>query len=239
MGGLLAATFSIVGRCKTTKHLGIAIATKMPAVGAVCPFVRFGVGAVTTQAWVNPYLGPDILDRLAAGATAHVALAEALPKDPDRALRQVGVVDAQGRSSSHTGADASAWAGHRTGPDFAAQGNTLVGKETVEAMAKAFVAAADLALDERLLRALEAGQAAGGDKRGKQSAALIVHGPEVTPLVDLRVDEHADPVAELRRIHTVCRTELFPYLASLPTRTDPKGGTEAYRARWLRGDETP
>ena len=238
MQGVYAATFSIVGRCKRTKQLGVAVATKMPAVGGLCPFVRFGVGAVSSQAWLNPYLAVDILDRLAEGITAHGAVAETLPKDPHRALRQVGVVDAQGRSSAHTGAEVDGWAGHFTGPDFAAQGNVLVGKETVDAMAKAFIAGVGLGLDERLLAALEAGQAAGGDKRGKQSAALVVHGPEVTPVADLRVDEHPDPVAELRRIHTLCRKELFPYVASLPTRADPKGGTEAYRARWLRGDET-
>jgi uncharacterized Ntn-hydrolase superfamily protein len=224
-------TFSIAARDPANGLLGIAVSTKVPAVGGICPFIRFGVGAVSTQAWVNPYLGPRILDRLAAGETAADALERVMAAEPDRALRQVGVVDAAGRSAAFSGAETDTWTGHRTGPDYSVQGNMLVGEDTVEAMTETFLGAADVtALGERLLRALEAGQAAGGDRRGRQSAALLVRGPEIYPVVDLRVDEHADPVAELRRIHEVAKRELFPFLAVLPTRDNPRGNFDKVRA---------
>ncbi len=234
-------TFSIAARDAASGQLGIAVSTKVPAVGSICPFIRFGVGAVSTQAWVNPYLGPRILDRLAAGETAGEALERVMAAEPDGALRQVGVVDAAGRAAAFSGAEIDAWSGHRSGPDYMVQGNMLVGADTVEAMAEAFIdtagvnaagvdAAGDMALGERLLRALEAGQAAGGDRRGRQSAALLVRGPEIYPVVDLRVDEHADPVAELRRIHEVAKRELFPFLAALPTRDNPRGDFDKVRA---------
>ncbi|MBT6442825.1 MAG: DUF1028 domain-containing protein [Alphaproteobacteria bacterium] len=223
-------TFSIVAREPETGHLGIAVSTKVPAVGAICPFVRFGVGAVTTQAWVNPYLGPRILDRLEAGETATSALNHEIAADPDRAIRQVGVVDAAGRAAAYSGAETDPWAGQQTGSDYSVQGNMLVGADTVKAMADTFIGTAGTPLAERLLLALEAGQAAGGDKRGRQSAALIVRGPEVYPVADLRVDEHADPVAELRRIFLIAQKELFPFIAAMPTRDNPQGNFAAVRS---------
>lgn len=225
-----ANTFSIAGRDARSGLLGIAIATRVPAVGAICPFVRHGVGAVLTQAWTNPYLGPAVLDRLAAGDDPATALGHAVAADPGRDFRQLGVVDAQGRSAAHTGAETDPWQGHRTGSDYSLQGNMLVGEAVLADMEAAFAAARDCPIEERLLRALEAGDAAGGDRRGKQSAALRVAGPEIYPLVDLRVDEHADPVAELRRIFEIAKRTLFPAVAAMPTRANPMGDMARLRS---------
>ena len=223
-------TFSISARCARTGELGVAVSTKVPAVGSICPFVRPGVGAVSTQAWVNPYLGRRILEELAAGRSAPEALARVLEHEVDREIRQVGVVDARGGSAAHTGDETNAWAGHHTGRDFSVQGNMLVGENTVEAMAEAFEGSLERPLHERILLALEAGQAAGGDKRGRQSAALVVFGAEDYPIADLRADEHPDPVAELRRIYEVAKRELFPFIAALPTRANPRGDFASVRA---------
>ena len=146
-------------------------------------------------------------------------------------LRQVGVVDAQGGSAAFTGAKTQGWSGHHCGPNYSIQGNMLVSEDAVAAMVTAFTTPCERqTLGERLLIALEAGQAAGGDSRGKQSAALIVRGLEVYPIVDLRVDEHSDPVNELRRIYEIARLELFPFVAALPTKENPRGNLSAIRA---------
>jgi uncharacterized Ntn-hydrolase superfamily protein len=223
-------TFSIVARCSHTGQLGVAVSTKVPAVGSLCPFVRARVGAVATQAWVNPYLGPRILDALAAGASAQSALRDAVGAEVDRELRQIGVVDARGESAAFTGADTDPWTGHHTGSGFAVQGNMLVGEETLAAMMQSFGDSAEQPLSERLVRALEAGQAAGGDRRGRQSAALVVFGDEDYPLAELRVDEHRDPVAELRRVFEVAKLDLFPLVAALPTKRNPYGNFATIRA---------
>jgi uncharacterized Ntn-hydrolase superfamily protein len=214
-------TFTIVGRCPDTGHMGVAVATAVPAVGSMCPFTRSGVGAVSTQSWVNPYLAIGILDHLAAGLDAETALAKVLEADDARDFRQVGVVDAKGRAAVFTGASCTAWFGQHVGDGFAAFGNMLTGPETVAAMAAAFEGSLGAPLDERLMLALEVGDAAGGDKRGKQSAALRIHGAEDYPLVDLRADEHATPVAELRRILTIARQQLVPFVAGMPKRGGP------------------
>jgi uncharacterized Ntn-hydrolase superfamily protein len=216
-------TFSIAARCARTGELGVAVSTKVPAVGAICPFVRPGIGAVSTQAWVNPYLGPRILTELATGLSAEAALEKVIAHEIDREIRQVGVVDAQGGSAAHTGTQTDAWTGHRSGPDYSVQGNMLVSEATVTAMVDAFTRFATESLAERLMLVLEAGQTAGGDRRGRQSAALVVYGSEDYPLADLRVDEHRDPVAELRRIFEVAKKELFPFLCTLPTKANPRG----------------
>ena len=223
-------TFSITARDARDATLGVAVSTKVPAVGSLCPFVRFGAGAVSTQAWVNPGLGPLILDRLQQGERADAALDHVMSAETDGDLRQLGVVDANGESAAHTGRGTDAWAGHRTGPNYSVQGNMLVGEDTIAAMEAEFFSAAAETLAERLLSALEAGQAAGGDRRGRQSAALIVRGPEVFPLVDLRVDEHRDPVKELRRIFEIAKIELFPFVKALPTAENPAGDFAAVRA---------
>ncbi len=214
----LVGTFSIVARCPQSGQLGIAISTAIPAVGAMCPFIRPGVGAVTTQSWVNPYLAIDILDRLARGEAVAVALEATLAADPDRALRQVGVVGADGTAACWTGEECTPAHGQLKGEGYTIQGNMLAGVETLAAMETSFLARKGEDLAQRLVGALEAGQAAGGDRRGKQSAALLIQGLEAYPDLDLRVDEHVAPVAELRRVFTVARRQLQPFLASMPKR---------------------
>jgi len=201
-------TFSIAARDRSTGMLGVAVSTRVLAVGAICPWVRPGVGAVATQAWVNPFLGPIALGLLEEGLDAADALEEALAGDACAAHRQLAVVDAEGRSAAFTGAKADPWCGHAHGEDYAVAGNLLVSGETVAAMEAAFLAAdPDRDLADRLIAALEAGQAAGGDRRGRQSSAVVVMHRTVVPFVDLRVDDHPDPVTELRRLYTVLTTE--------------------------------
>ncbi len=224
---LRLSTFSIAARCSRTGMFGVAVSTAVPGVGSLCPFARAGVGAVATQSWVNPYLGIDGLQLLAQGLSASAALEQVLAKDPGRNVRQVGIVDRSGESASWSGPECVPWFGGVIGPDFAAQGNMLVGEETVRAMADAFRGTGSLDLPERLLVALEAGQAAGGDKRGRQSAALLVVDTEEYPYCELRVDEHRHPVAELRRVFEVARHQLLPFVRGLPTRRTPLGGIGA------------
>jgi uncharacterized Ntn-hydrolase superfamily protein len=211
-------TFSIVAHCPRTGQLGVAVSTAVPAVGSMCPYVKPGVGAVSTQSWVNPYLAIEALQRMERGEPGPAALRAVLAGDEGRHVRQLGLVDAQGRAASWSGELCTDWFGHLVDDHFAVQGNMLVGEATVSSMAAAYRDAASRDLAERLLLALEAGQAAGGDKRGRQSASLTVYGEEDYALLDLRVDEHADPVAELRRIHRVALLQLVPFVASMPRR---------------------
>jgi uncharacterized Ntn-hydrolase superfamily protein len=209
-------TFSIVARCERTGQLGVAVASAVPAVGSMCPYAVAGVGAVSTQSWVNPYLATGILGRLAKGLSAEQALGEALPADPAARSRQIGVVDAAGRAAAWTGEDCTPWCGHIIAPMMAVQGNMLVGERTIAAMADAFRAGAGASLAERLMHALEAGDQAGGDKRGKQSAAILVHSSEDYPLLDLRVDEHVAPVRELHRVLGIAQLQLLPFVECMP-----------------------
>jgi uncharacterized Ntn-hydrolase superfamily protein len=210
-------TFSVVARCPRTGHMGVAVSTALLAVGGLCPYIVPLLAAASTQSWVNPYLALDALEELRAGAGAADALKAALAKDGDADLRQIALVDAQGGVEAWTGAACTDWAGHRLGDGFAVQGNMLVGPETLEAMDAAMTSVGD-DLADRLVAAMVAGQHAGGDKRGKQSAALKVYGAEAYPLVDLRVDDHSDPVAELARLHELAKVQLHPFVASLPRR---------------------
>lgn len=201
------ATFSIVAADTQTRQVGVAVQSKYFAVGAVVPWVKAGVGAVATQALGLARYGPTILDSLGAGAQPETALEAALASDPLAARRQIGVVNADGAAASHTGNECLVWAGGRIGPGYAVQGNILAGPQVVDEMARAFTNAAG-SLAERLVSALEAGQAAGGDIRGQQSAAVLVEqtayrelGSEgIDRLVDLRVDDHPEPIIELRRL---------------------------------------
>lgn len=199
------ATFSIVALDPTNGDLGVAVASKFLAVGAAVPWAKAGVGAVATQAWANLAYGPDGLDLLAQGLSAEETLARLLREDGMREHRQVGVVDAQGRAAAHTGRECFPWAGHVVGEGFACQGNILAGPEVVQEMARAFQTA-EGELAERLLAALLAGDAAGGDRRGRQSAALLVvreggsYGGTLDRYIDLRVDDHPRPVQELARL---------------------------------------
>jgi uncharacterized Ntn-hydrolase superfamily protein len=216
-------TFSISARCSRSGMLGVAVSTAVPGVGGICPFVRSGIGAISTQSWVNPYLGIDGLKLLADGFDATQAVDKLMADDPGRNVRQLGVVDAKGGSAAWSGAECTTWFGHVTGPNFAIQGNMLVGERTTQAMAEAFTRTEALSLPERLLAVLQAGQTAGGDKRGRQSAALLVHHKEEYPYLSLRVDEHPFPVAELRRVFEIARHQLLPFVEGMPTRENPMG----------------
>jgi len=241
-------TWSIVARDPSTGAFGVAVCSRVIAVGALCPAIRPGVGAVSSQSYTNPMAGRLALDALAAGLGPAAAASCALAADEGRAWRQLAVVDAAGRAHVHTGADCVEHKGHWTGDGVAVAGNMLTGPETIEAMRDAWLTGTDRAFDDRLLHALERGGAAGGDKRGTQSAALRVHGREVHAEVDLRVDEHPDPVAELRRILDMFRVERRPYYATLPSRRHPAGlfdpvAREAFIARYkdavARGEAPP
>jgi uncharacterized Ntn-hydrolase superfamily protein len=192
-------TFSVVARCPRTGDFGVAVATARPAVGAVVPWVS-ALGAVATQAKTNTEHGRRALALLAAGDALTVALPCLLDADPEREHRQVHGVDGRG-AFAFTGATCQPWCGDRTGDAFSVAGNLLTGPEVLDAMVVSLAASMALDLPERLVRALEAGQAAGGDRRGKQSAALLIAATEPRPYHNLRVDDHGDPVAELRRLH--------------------------------------
>ena len=193
-------TFSITARCPRTGQVGVAVASKYLAVGAVVPFVQAGVGAVATQARGNPLFGPQGLDLMAQGLAPEEILRRFGANDAEWEFRQVHLIDAQGRSACHSGAETLEWSGHLTGRDSTVAGNILAGLEVLDAMLEAFQADADGPLAKRLLAALVAGDRAGGDRRGKQSAALLVADKEPYPIVNLRVDDHPDAPAELQRI---------------------------------------
>jgi uncharacterized Ntn-hydrolase superfamily protein len=216
-------TFSIAARCPDTGQVGIAVTTKLLCVGALCPFVQSGVGAISTQSFVNPYIGIRGLEYLASGMDAQAVADRLAEEDEGRALRQFTVVDNQGRAAAYSGKDCVAWFGHRTGDGYAVAGNMLTGGDVIEALAEAYEASAGEPFGERLMRALEAGQSKGGDKRGRQSAALKVASTEEYPLVDLRVDDHPDPVQELRRIWGLYQADLAGVMGMLPSKAHPAG----------------
>jgi len=210
-------TFSIAAHCQRTGQLGIAVSTAIPAVGAINPFAKARVGAIATQAWSNPYLGIDGLTLLEKGLPPVEVLKQLLRVDAGREKRQISIVDAHGNVAAFTGKDVESFSGHFEGKGYVVAGNLLVDQETIRAMAEAFERTHG-PLGERLLAALEAGQAIGGDRRGKVSAALLIVKDEEYPYIDLRVDEHQQPVAELRRIFNVYKA--LPYLDDLhPKRT--------------------
>lgn len=201
--------------------LGVAVASRYLAVGAVCTHTQARVGAISTQAYGNPYLGIDGLALLAQGHTAETALSEVLAHDPGRDKRQLLIIDRHGGTAVHTGELTTPWCGHIEGTDYVVAGNMLAGPAVIEAMASAFEASAGEELAERLLSALEAGDLAGGDKRGKQAAHLEVVDREAWKYVDLRVDDHPEPITELRRIFEVAKSDLFPFRELYPTRAQP------------------
>ncbi len=201
--GIEFNTFSIIGRCSRTGMLGIAITTSDITVGSRCPYVKSSIGAVSTQASTDPSLGPFALRLMEQGYSANGALQQLESSDPYIERRQLGIVDRNGNAAARTGAMNNDWAGHITGRAHVAMGNGLVGERVVQAMATVFVAGPELDLEERLTRALEAGLQAGGEAQDStpyHSAALLVYDSDTFSRVDLRVDEHATPVAELRRL---------------------------------------
>ncbi|MGH7419844.1 MAG: DUF1028 domain-containing protein [Candidatus Rokuibacteriota bacterium] len=213
-------TFSIVARGTQSGEFGVAVATARPNVGSLVPWVSEH-GAIATQARVNTDLGRRGLALLGQRVPVGEALSGLLDADPEREIRQAHGLDAVG-GFCHTGKDCVAWCGHLEGGDFTVAGNMLAGAQVLDAMAEAFAPGADGAggLAERLVRALEAGQGAGGDKRGKQSAALLVASPEPRLYHNLRVDDHVDPVAELRRVFEVVTS----HVAQLEREYGPQTG---------------
>ena len=197
------ATFSIIARCAKTSALGVCVATAVPAVGSVVPHAEEGVGAIATQAYTEISYGIKGLQLLKMGFSPQTALETMLKEDENREKRQVTIIDKDGRTAAFTGKQTIDWKGHLVGKNYVVAGNMLVGSKVIEAMAKTFENS-EGKLAEILLKALEAGQKAGGDKRGKVSAALLIVGEkqvETRPFLDLRVDEHQNPVKELRRIY--------------------------------------
>ncbi len=213
-------TFSIAARCPRTGMLGVATSSRALAAGGLAPYCRASVGAIASQSFVNPYLGIDGLTLLAQGLTADRALERLIESDPGRDVRQLTIVDREGRVAAYTGAKCIPWAGERLGPAYVCLGNILAGEWVVAAMSHAFEASADEELPERLLRALEAGQEAGGDRRGRQSAGIQVVAAEEYPYCDLRVDDHPEPVTELRRVFEVYKREQPFWQMMLPRRDD-------------------
>jgi uncharacterized Ntn-hydrolase superfamily protein len=199
-------TFSIVARSADGRAHGVAVASKFLAVGAAVPAAEADIGAVATQSYANPSYGPDGLRLLRDGLSAEETATRLTEADEGRDQRQLGIVDGRGGAATYTGTGCHDWAGGRTGPCFAAQGNILVSVTTVDALAETFEATAGKPLAERLLDCLAAAQAAGGDKRGQQSAALLVveenagYAGLTDTLVDLRVDDYPRPIEELRRL---------------------------------------
>ncbi|MDP6346148.1 MAG: DUF1028 domain-containing protein [Alphaproteobacteria bacterium] len=232
-------TWSIVALDRDAGTFGVAAASRFLAVGALVPWLRGGVGAVATQAMVNPMFGPMVLDALAAGQDVEKATAAALATDAGAASRQLHAIDAAGRHAAWTGGDCIPWCGHRTGEDISVAGNMLVGEGVLTACLERFQAGAALPFAERLLAALLAGDQAGGDKRGRQSAVLRVHGREVYPDLDIRVDDHPDAPNELARVYTVSQEDFAIYRDFLPTRANPAGITDRAKLEAARAARKP
>lgn len=218
-------TWSIVARDERG-HFGVAVASRFFAVGALCVHTRRGVGALSTQALMNPLYGAAGLDLLASGHHAAQTVQLLVNADAGREQRQLHVLAVTGRGAAHTGTACVDWCGHQIHDDFSVAGNMLAGPRVIEATAEAFVAAQGRPLAERLLAAMAAGEAAGGDKRGKQAAALRIHGDEDYPQLDLRVDDHAEPIVELRRLYQVSLDRFQPFVACLAGRHDTVGLTD-------------
>ena len=219
-------TWSIVAVEKETGNIGIAVASRFFAVGSRVPCIASGIGGIATQALVNSFFGTEGMRLLSEGASASETLERLTSGDAGRDHRQVHIVDSSGRSAAYTGSACVDWCGSRAGDSFSVAGNMLAGVRVVDDTAAAYVASAALPFARRLIAALKAGEAAGGDKRGKQSAAVVVYGEDVWPDLDLRVDDHVDPVAELERLELVSRERFVHFRQFLPSRRDPVGVTD-------------
>ena len=218
-------TWSIVAR-DAGGAFGVAVASRFFAVGVHCPHARSGVGAVCTQALVNPRYGPAGLDLLAEKNSPEKSIQDLTAQDEGREHRQVHMIDAKGRVASFTGSACIDWCGQLAGEGFSVAGNMLAGPAVIERTASEFERQKNLSFPERLIAALAAGEAAGGDKRGKQAAALLVYTTEDYPFLDLRVDDHAEPLAELRRLYDKSLERYQPFVACLPSRARPAGITD-------------
>lgn len=205
------STFAISARCEASGKIGVAISTRPLAVGSRCPFIRPGLGVVVTMATTDPRLGPLGLRLLGLGYSASRVLSEIAASDPHIEHRQISVIDRDGNAVARTGAKNSDWSGHFCEQGMVAMGNGLISVRTASAMAETFAKTKGDDLEARLMAALEAGRDAGGQHGGQHSAALVVYRTQEYPLVDLRVDEHAEPIGELRRIFDIYRPQIEYY----------------------------
>ncbi len=216
-------TFSLIALCPESGQFGVAATTAVPAVGKLVTHAWPGVGAVATQARVNPYLGIDGIEFLREGMDAAETLRALLDGDPNAERRQFAVLDKAGRAEAWTGEACLDWAGHRTREGLSVQGNRLAGPHVLAAMEEAFMARRGRPLAERLIEALEAGNDAGGDRKGAVSATIYIVEHEAYPLWDIRVDDHPEPIRELHRLHDVFAARVVPHIRKMPTRADPGG----------------
>jgi uncharacterized Ntn-hydrolase superfamily protein len=219
-------TWSIIARDSAGGQIGIAVATRFFAVGARVPHIAAGFGAVATQALVNPYYGIDGSRLLREGKSPDDIIATLLATDSGRESRQLHIMDVQGRIAAHTGRDCVDWCGHIARDGISIAGNMLANANVLEETAKAYRDNETLPFAQRLIAAMTAGETVGGDKRGKQSAALLIHGEEEWSDLDLRVDDHLDPLAELARLEQVSRERWVHFRKFLPTRENPAGITD-------------
>ncbi len=219
-------TYSIVARDPATGQLGIAAASRFFAVGSLVPHIRGGRCAVATQAFVNPLWGLEGADRMTQGEAAPDILADLVARDEGQAQRQAHMIDKEGRQAAHTGVECIDWCGHVIGDGVSVAGNMLAGEQVITDTLAAYQAHPELAFADRLLTAMEAGEAAGGDKRGKQSAALRIHRSEDFPWLDLRADDHPDPLAELRRLFDVAQERYLHIAEVMPTSDKFSGLTD-------------
>lgn len=216
-------TWSIIAREPSSSRLAIAVATKNFAVGSRVPFIAAGVGAVASQALSNPFYGVNGIRLLREGAPPAEIVKALTAADEGQDQRQVHIMDANGRIAAHTGASCVDWCGHTSGENFSVAGNMLAGEAVIMETATAYMANGALPLPRRLIAAMKAGEAAGGDKRGRQSAALVIYSEEEWPDLDLRVDDHTDPLAELERLEAVSRDRWVHFLKYLPSKKNPAG----------------
>src|SRR6478735_55304 len=219
-------TWSIIAHDSATGCFGIAVATKFFAAGARVPFIGAGIGAIATQALINPFYGTKGLRLLREGMTANEVVKELVAADEGRDHRQVHLIDASDRIAAHTGTACIGWHGHLAGEGFSVAGNMLVGAGVLNQTANTYRAGEALPFPRRLVAAMLAGEAAGGDKRGRQSAALLIYGEEEWSDLDLRVDDHGDPLGELARLEQVSRERWVHFLKYIPTRKNPAGVTD-------------
>jgi uncharacterized Ntn-hydrolase superfamily protein len=219
-------TWSIIAKDNATGQIGIAVATKFFAVGARVPYIAPKIGGIATQALTNPYYGIDGLRLLREGHAPRKIIETLIASDAGHESRQLHIMDARGRIAAHTGKDCVDWCGHLQGDGFSLAGNMLAAARVLDDTAKAYVANIGMPFAQRLIAAMRAGELAGGDKRGRQSAALLIYGEEEWSDLDLRVDDHSDPLAELERLESVSRERWVHFRKYLPSRKYPAGITD-------------
>src|ERR1700681_4648507 len=219
-------TWSIIARDDSTGQIGIAVATRFFAVGARVPHIAAGLGGIATQALVNPYYGIDGVKLLREGRSPRDIVETLIAADSGHESRQLHILDASGRVAAHTGRDCVDWCGHIEGNGFSIAGNMLAGASVLDDTAAAYIANEKLPFAQRLIAAMRSGEAAGGDKRGKQSAALLIYGDDEWSDLDLRVDDRSDPLAELERLEQVSRERWVHFQKYVPTRKNPGGITD-------------